>query len=160
MNFGPETLSFIIPIAAFVMVIIIVWVASQEKQAKARYRAEVQRELIAKFSSGRELSEFLNSEGSRQFLGSLSSAEDDASQDPRRKTIGLITGGLINLTVGAALYYVGLSMARALGIWFNLAGLVTLGVGVALLISAAVSHYLSHKWGLDKPTGGDLPRSS
>jgi hypothetical protein len=41
MNFGSETFAFLIPIAAFIMVIIIVWVASQEKQAKARYRAEV-----------------------------------------------------------------------------------------------------------------------
>jgi hypothetical protein len=113
--------------------------------------------LIAKFSSGRELSEFLNSEGSRQFLGSLSGDGEDAPQDPRRKIIGLITGGLINLAAGVGLFYVGRSMGFW---WFDLAGLITMGVGVALLISAAVSHYLSQKWGLDKPAGGDLPRRS
>jgi hypothetical protein len=157
MPLAPETFGVLIPFGAFIMVIIIVWVASQEKQAKARYRAEVQRELIAKFSSGRELSEFLNSEGSRQLLGSVGSEGEDATQDPRRKIIGLITGGLINLGAGAALFYVGYSMDFW---WFSLAGLITLGVGVSLLISAALSYYLSQKWGLDNPAGGDLPRSS
>lgn len=156
MPIGPETFGVLIPFGAFIMVIIIVWVASQEKQAKARYRAEVQRELIAKFSSGRELSEFLNSEGSRHLLGSLSGSEEATAQDPRRKIIGLITGGLINLAIGAAFFYVGLSM----GFPFNMIGLLMLGIGAALLISAAVSYYLSQKWGLDKPAGGDLPRSS
>jgi hypothetical protein len=157
MNMGSESLAFFIPIAAFIMVIIIVWVTSQEKQAKARYRAEVQRELIAKFSSGRELSEFLNSEGSRQLLGPLDSEGEDAPQDPRRKLIGLITGGLINMGVGVGLFYVGLSWGFW---WFHLAGLITMGVGVALLMSAAISHYLAQKWGLDKPAGGDFPRRS
>jgi hypothetical protein len=157
MTLGPESLSFFIPIAAFIMVIIIVWVTSQEKQAKARYRAEVQRELIAKFGSGRELSEFLNSEGSRQFLGSLSGDGEEAPQDPRRKIIGLITGGLINLAAGAGLFYVGRSMGFW---WFDLAGLITMGVGVALLFSAAASHYLFEKWGLNKPAGGGFPRGS
>lgn len=150
MPIAPEMISVFVPLGAFLMVIIIVWVASQEKQAKARYRAEVQRELIAKFSSGRELSEFLNSEGSRQMLGG---AGEEAVQDPRRKIIGLITGGLINMAMGAAFFLVAISR----GFPFDLVGFIMLGVGAALLISAAVSHYLSRKWGLDKPAGGDLP---
>jgi hypothetical protein len=157
MPIDQSNVGILLPLGAFVMVAIIVWVASNEKQAKARYRAEVQKELIAKFGSGRELSEFLNSEGSRQLLGALRSSREDAQQDPRHKIIGLIIGGLINLAVGAALFYVGLSWGFW---WFELAGLITLGIGVALLISAGVSYYLSEKWGLDRPAGSDLPRSS
>lgn len=155
---GPETLGFFIPIAAFIMVVIIVWVASQEKQAKARYRAEVQRELIAKFSSGRELAEFLNSEGGRFLEGSVDPMEEmlRSRYSLKQKTIGMITGGLINLAVGVAFYIVGLSM----GFPFDMVGWILLGVGGALLISAAVSYYLSQKWGLDKPAGSDLPRGS
>jgi hypothetical protein len=162
MPFQPETIGVLIPLASFLMVIIIVWVASQEKQAKARYRAEVQKELIAKFGSGRELTEFLNSEGSQRLLGALQGSDEGSSQDPRRKTIGLITGGLINLSIGAAfLVVVSLGLDGVPGLrWpFMLAGWITIGVGASLLISAAVSYYLSKKWGLDKPGGAELPRS-
>ncbi|MEX2302920.1 MAG: hypothetical protein WD733_18390 [Bryobacterales bacterium] len=156
MPLDQSTVGILIPLGAFVMVAIIVWVASNEKQAKARYRAEVQKELIAKFGSGRELSEFLNSEGSRHLLGALGSPREDPQQDPRHKVIGMITGGLICASIGGAFFYIGMSW----GFPFLLVGLIMLGVGGSLLISAGISYYLSKKWGLDQPTGGDLPRSS
>jgi hypothetical protein len=159
MPFHPEMMGFLIPFGAFLMVIIIVWVASQEKQAKARYRAEVQKELIAKFGSGRELSEFLNSEGSQRLLGTLRSSEAEQGQDPRQKAIGLITSSIICMSIGGAFLYVGASWAEAH--WpFVLVGLILLGVGGSLLISAAISYYLTKKWELDKPAGSSLPRSS
>jgi hypothetical protein len=150
----PDLLQPLIPVGAFIMVAIIVWVASLEKQAKARYRAEVQKELIAKFGSGRELSEFLNSEGSRQFLASLGPKEDNR-QDLRHKTIGLITGGLINLSIGGAFLYVATS-SRGM----SLVGWILTGVGASLLISSGITSYLTKKWGMDQPAGSDLPRSS
>jgi hypothetical protein len=150
-----ETIHHFIPFAAFLMVVLIVWLASREKQAKARYRAEVQKELIAKFGSGRELSEFLNSEGSRHLLGALGSSGEEHQQDFRHKTIGMMTGGLICLSIGAAFLYAGASRRGMV-----LVGFILLGVGGSLLISAAVSYYLAKKWGLDKPASSDLPRSS
>lgn len=156
MPMEPEMIGVLVPFGAFLMVVIIVWVASQEKQAKARYRAEVQKELIAKFGSGRELSEFLNSEGSRQLLGPLTTAKEETGQDPRRKTIDLITGGLICASIGGAFFYVGISW----GFPFTLVGLIMLGIGGSLLISAALTYYLTKKWALDKPLGADFPKSS
>jgi hypothetical protein len=151
----------LIPFGAFVMVVIIVWVASQEKQAKARYRAEVQKELIAKFGSGRELSEFLNSEGSQRLLGALRGSEDEPGVDPRRKILGLITAGIICLSIGAAFLgaasYLSHPSAR---MPFMLVGFIMLGVGGSLLLSTLISSYLTKKWGLDKAAGGDLPRTS
>jgi hypothetical protein len=152
----PQMIGIFVPFGAFIMVIIIVWVASNEKQAKARYRAEVQKELIAKFGSGRELSEFLNSEGSRQLLGPIGTSHEEAARDPRRKTLDLITGGLICASIGGAFFFVGTKW----GFPFLLVGLIMLGIGGSLLISAGISYYLSQKWGLDKPMGGDLPRGS
>jgi hypothetical protein len=153
----------LIPLGAFIMVVIIVWVASQEKQAKARYRAEVQKELIAKFGSGRELTEFLNSEGSQRLLGTLQGSDEGSSQDPRRKTIGLITGGLINLSIGAGLLaFVSFwreGVVPGLQWSLMLAGWLTTGLGASLLIVAAVSYHLAKKWGLDKPGGAEPHRS-
>ncbi len=68
----PGYLAIVVPVAAFGMVVLIVWIASREKQSRARYRAEVQRDLIAKFASGQELTEFLKSEGSRALLRPVS----------------------------------------------------------------------------------------
>jgi hypothetical protein len=152
----PRMIGVLVPFGAFLMVVIIVWVASQEKQAKARYRAEVQKELIAKFGSGRELSEFLNSEGSRQLLGPAWGSKEAINADPRRKMLDLITGGLICASIGGAFFYIGTSW----GFPFLLVGLIMLGIGGSLLISAGISYYLTKKWGLDQPAGGDLTRSS
>ncbi len=163
MPLEPQMLGFLVPLGAFAMVAIIVWVASHEKQVKARYRAEVQRDLIAKFSSGRELTEFLNSEGSQRLLGALQSPDEKASQDPRRKTIGLITGGLINFSIGAGfLTFVAFwreGVVPGLQWSLMLAGWIMIGLGSSLLIVAAISHQLSKKWGLDNPAGGDLPKN-
>ena len=152
----PGMIGVLVPFGAFLMVVVIVWVASQEKQAKARYRAEVQKELIAKFGSGRELSEFLNSEGSRQLLGPLGDLKADSRQDPRRKILDLVTGGLICASIGGAFFFVGTKW----GFPFLLVGLIMLGIGGSLLISAALSYYLTRKWGLDKPAGSDFPTNS
>jgi hypothetical protein len=155
-SINPEMIGIFVPFGAFIMVIIIVWVASSEKQAKARYRAEVQKELIAKFGSGRELSEFLNSEGSRQLLGPIGMSHEEVARDPRRKTLDLITGGLICTSIGGAFFFVGTKW----GVPFLLVGLIMLGIGGSLLISAGISYYLSKKWGLDQPSGSDLPRGN
>jgi hypothetical protein len=155
MPFEPYHIGVFIPFGAFVMVIIIVWVASQEKQARARYRAEVQKELIAKFGSGRELTEFLNSEGSQKLLGALGTPHEGLRNDPRGKVIDLITGGLVCASIGAAFSYVGTFRTFP----FLLVGLIMLGVGGSLLISAAVSYHFTKKWGLDKPLDSKLPTS-
>src|SRR5215467_13818642 len=66
MNLGShavEIVGVLIPFGFFGLVLAMVVVGSKEKQVKARYQAEVQKEFLSKFASGHELTEFLRTEG-------------------------------------------------------------------------------------------------
>src|SRR5215831_10120785 len=88
----------LIPLAPFVMVIVIVWLATKEKQSRVRYRAEVQRDLIAKFPSGQELAEFLKTDESRRIFQELSSTP--TPRDPIHKIVGIVIGGTVLVALG------------------------------------------------------------
>src|SRR2546425_11767853 len=60
--------NLLIPLAPFVMIIAVVWLGLREKMAQSRLRADLQKEVVAKFSSGQELAEFLNSESGKWFM--------------------------------------------------------------------------------------------
>jgi hypothetical protein len=69
---GGEGLEVLIPIAFFAMIALIVFVIARRRQAELRARAEFQKQILDKFSSGKEFADFLGTEGSQRFLESLS----------------------------------------------------------------------------------------
>jgi hypothetical protein len=99
-------------------------------RAKIRHRTEVQKELIARFTSSQELAAFLNSEAGKLLLRGT---KDDAgwkepTQRPVAEQIGIAIGwGVLVLAVGLAVYVV-----RGL----NLPSAVITAVGIALLFNA------------------------
>jgi len=95
-----DILALLIPFAAFAMVIGIVWIASREKLAKARIRAEVQKELLSKFSSSGELKEFLSSEASKIFL-------QEPPRSAANRVIRLVVTGIILLAIGGGFFLAG-----------------------------------------------------
>ena len=159
---NPQVIGVLIPILTslgfFAMVVLLVWLGNRKSQARIQARAEVQKRLIDKFDSGRELAEFLGSEGSKTLLEAL--GEDKHSSRKRILTM---------MTVGAVLSAFGIGF---LALMWEDADLVVpagifLSLGVGFLIAAAVSHRLSEKWGMYKdqeptpesgpPLGGAAP---
>ena len=67
------TIALLVPFGILAMIVAIVWLKYRNKQAQIRVQAEFQKQLLEKFSSGREFAEFLESKGSQRFLDALSS---------------------------------------------------------------------------------------
>src|SRR5579871_2823107 len=59
---------FAVPISAFAMSAVIVWLSLKHRHAQAQTKAELRKQVVDKFSSGLELSQFLESDAGQQFL--------------------------------------------------------------------------------------------
>jgi len=137
-----EILMSVVP---FLFVGFIGWMIFVIARAKMRQRAEMLKELLARFSTSQELSDFLNSDAGKQLLFS----EEDRrvkADIPRteRASIGYTIGyGVLFLCVGVAILIVGRSA---------LVGAIFTALGVGNLINAGLRAYLNRKWG-----AGDQP---
>ena len=71
----------LIPLAPFIMIIFVIWFGSQVKKTQARHRAEMQKDMLAKFSSGQELAEFLKTDGGKLFMPEPARNQPEISAD-------------------------------------------------------------------------------
>ena len=122
-------------IGPFVVIILVVWFVIRNSMNQRRIRAELQKEVLAKFSSGQELSEFLHTDAGKRLMG-----EPPASRwGSKGRVITLAVSGMIAVGAGAGFYFGGQD-AEAVALFT--------GVGLALLASSAVSYWLAKKLGL------------
>jgi len=129
----------LVPLAPFVMVIFIVWFVSLRQRAQDRHRAEVQKDLLTKFSSAQELVEFIKTDGGKLLLPPPTQSRTPAS---RAGT------GVFIVVVGIALLAASMFMPEAdVHSGLQVAGLLAIGAGIGFLISAFVTHKLTLKWG-------------
>jgi hypothetical protein len=143
-----------ITIVVFVFAGFILYLLASRDRTRIQYRAEVQKEIIAKFSSSQELAAFLNSEAGKALL--RSSRVDDvrqSRQDSRPKTAKEIVGitiawGVLILAAGFAVFIIkGLTMVSAL--------LLALGIGFE--VNGALGYLFCKKcgtWELPAGSGG------
>lgn len=134
---GPEALGVLVPIALFAMIALIVFVAARRRHAELEARAAFQKQILDKFSSGKEFAEFLGSDGSQRFLEMLSSY----SFSSRERVFHGMRGGITLTVLG-----LGFLLLTALRRGFVVPGVIFLAIGVGLLISVAASYHFSKKW--------------
>jgi len=140
------TLSMLVPIAFFAMIVLIIFVIARRRQAELRARTEFQKQILDKFGSGKEFAEFLGTEGSQRFLQSLSGHSFGA----RERILRGMRGGITTAVLG-----IGFLLLTALRRGFVVPGVLLLALGAGLLISAAVSYHFSRKWTGGQATPGD-----
>jgi len=121
-----------ITLVVFGFVAFVLWLIASHIKAKIRYRAEVQKELIAKFSTPQELADFLNSEAGKLLI--RGTKEDGAAAwkglpaRPVDEQIGIAIGwGVLVLCVGIAILVVS---------GLTLPGALFTAVGIGLLFNA------------------------
>jgi hypothetical protein len=107
----------------------------------------IRKALIEKFGSAQDLGAFLQSPAGQRFVSDLFSGPSS----PARSVIGSVQKGVILLFIGAAVIGIGEFAAEnsiiAIGVLLSAAG-------TGFLVSAAITHYLSRKWGLlESPRG-------
>ena len=146
-----QSSEILISFVVFAFVGFILYLFAAQDRAKIRYRAEVQKELIAKFSSSQELGQFLNSEAGMLLIrGSKVDEVRQLKQQGAPKTaheiVGLaISWGVLILAIGCAIFVVrGLTMTSAI--------LIALGIGFE--VNAAIGYVYSKKLGAWNPPSG------
>ncbi|HVR72567.1 MAG TPA: hypothetical protein VMT87_17160 [Vicinamibacteria bacterium] len=125
-----------ITIAQFAFWALVIWVVATRLQERARMRMELQMRLVDRFASPAELQQFLESEGGRKLLGSLS---------PRQSTLPRI---LLAVQAGVVLTALGSGFIIGGDRDLEPAGGALVALGLGLLASALVSWVLARMWGL------------
>jgi hypothetical protein len=135
-----------ITVAQFAFWALVIWVVATRLQERARMRMELQMRLVDRFASPAELQQFLESEGGRKLLGSLS---------PRQSTLPRI---LLAVQAGVVLTALGSGFIISGDRDLDRAGGALVALGLGLLGSAVVSWILARMWGLlpDARTGAEL----
>lgn len=118
----------------FAAVVAIIWLRARVNQVRLARQAETQQQLLAKFQSGRELAEFIETEDGKQFLGQFEA-------DPNRMILVVLSAGIVSTVLGFGLLL--------LMIWENgflFPGVGTTALGVGLIAAAIISKKLSDQW--------------
>ena len=119
-----------------------------KRQRRMKAQAELHGRLLDKFSSAKEIAEFLQTSGGAQLLEGLSSEREDPAGGILRSTHRGIV--LVVVAIGC------LGLTRAYG-WDNnpllVVGVILLCLGIGFLISAGVSQRLAKILGLMEPGG-------
>lgn len=144
-----EVLGPLVPVAGIAMIIFVLWFNSREKRAKIQARAELNKQLLEKFASAQELTEFLERESGQRFLDGMGPGKQET---PKEKILGIIVPGCILTAIGSGFFWLGTDRSGLL-----IPGAVISATGVGLLIAAAVTYVFSKRWGLmngKKSSGG------
>jgi len=142
-------LALLIPFAFFVAVVLIIWLLLRQRQARTQVRAEFHKQLLDKFSSGREFADFLESKGSQRFLEELWSQK----MGPKDQILRSMRIGIVLAVLGVGM--LALSWIRH---GFLVPAVLVLALGVGFLISTAISHRLSKQW--EQESGSEHARAS
>ena len=136
-----EAVGFLVPLGAFAMVVLIVWLVNLSNKHKRSEQGELQRHFLNKFSSGQELTQFLETPQGQRFLKEMT-IKDDA-RGPKERIIGSVKGGIVLLALGVGFF-------ALLRIEHDLLypAVILSALGIGLLISAAISCWLSKKWNI------------
>ena len=108
-----------------------------------KLQAQLQTKLLDKFGSGQELLAYVQSEGGKRLLESLTTEQ----HTPYGRILGAAQGGTILLLLGIALLFL---RSRVTGGDEGLlvAGTIVFTLGLGFGVSAAVSYFLSKSFGL------------
>lgn len=147
---GPGVIGAFVPIAFFAMIVLIIFVIARRRQAELRARAEFQKQILDKFSSGKEFADFLGTEGSQRFLTALASP----TFGPHYRALGMMRCGITVAMLG-----IGFLLLTPLRHGFVVPGVLLLSLGAGLLISAAASYHFSKKWSGGGPATPGAPLS-
>ena len=136
-----ESVAFLVPLGAFAMVVMIVWLVHLSNKHKIGQQAELQRHFLNKFGTGVELTQFLETPQGQRFLKEMT-IKDDA-RGPKERIIGSVKGGIVLLALGVSFF-------ALLRIEHDLIypAVILTALGIGLLISAAISCWLSKKWNI------------
>ena len=140
----------VIPLVfAFVMLLIVL--AAIDRWRREKHRVELQKAILERVGSVKDLGEFLTTEQGERFLGSLAPSQFR----PQLRTLSAVGTGIVFLVVGLFLMFalhtklLGGSASRSTPPALLMGVLLLVAIGVGMLVSAVISFFVARRLGLD-----------
>ncbi len=134
----------ILILGQFAFTAFIIWLIARYREGRLRQRSEERSRLMERFSSGQELTDFLNSPAGARYLELMGSQPSH----PARSLSGAVTAGIISISAGCAFMVLPNLMPQGELFGLRIPGVLGIMVGVGILISAAVSSWFYRRAGL------------
>ena len=146
--------AILVPLGSFAMVVWIIRtvIAGRRRREELQVLATLHGRLLDKIDDGPALREFMESDGGRRLLSSFA-RERGVNHE---RILASVHAGVVLTALGIAFLGIG-QFARVNdegGV--SILGTVIFALGAGFLISSALSHHLSKKWGLFDERGTDL----
>jgi hypothetical protein len=154
MKFDERVVVALVLVSAMVTLYRIVAAGFNGRKAGAslRARAEIQTKVLDRLGSGREVIEFSQTEGGKQFIEALSMGNLEgvpSKGSPTEKILAAVQKGVILTLLGVGFLFLAWQYRREdPGDFFTVVGVVGLSLGIGFLLSAGVSYRLSRSMGL------------
>lgn len=150
---GQDVMVVVAVVGQFALVGLIAWVVARRLEQKAALRAQLEMKLIERFSSAKELEEFLATDAGRRLLG----VHSRHAGSPLGKIVGTVQVGVALVVLGFGVLVLGAFLGHKGPV---AAGTLVLTTGIGLVAAAAVGRRLIRTWGLAASDPGSTAPSS
>src|SRR5688572_24289000 len=130
---------------------LLIVLAAIDRWRRENHRLELQKSILERVGSVKDLGEFLTTEQGERFLGTLAAPQFR----PQLRTLSAVGTGIVFLVVGMFLMvalhtkFLGGPASRSTPPALLLGVLLLVAIGIGMLVSAAVSFVVARRLGLD-----------
>ena len=135
----------------FAFITLLIVLAAIERWRRETHRLDLQKAILDRVGSVKDLGEFLVTEQGERFLGSLAAPQFR----PQLRTLSTVGTGVVFLVVGMFLMFalhtkfLGATASRTTPPALLMGVLLLVAIGVGMLVSAVVSFVIARRLGLD-----------
>ncbi len=122
-------------LGAMAALVLITWLWGRAGQARLAKQAEALEQMLAKFQSGQELADFLETETGQRFMRQLES-------NPHGMILGTLSAGIVSCSIGLGF----IALTAYFGDYLLIPAVGALAVGIGLVAAALISKRLSRQW--------------
>lgn len=147
----PFPIEYIVVPLVFSFLMLLIVLAAIERWRREKHRLELQKTILERVGSVKDLGEFLTTEQGERFLGNLAPPQFR----PQLRTLSAIGTGIVFLIVGMFLMFalhtkfLGAPASRSTPPALLMGVLLLVAIGIGLLVSAVVSFFVARRLGLD-----------
>ena len=152
---GYIPIEFLVLPLVFVFVVLLIVLAAIDRWRRDKHRLELQKTILERVGSVKDLGEFLTTAQGERFLGTLAPPQFR----PQLRTVSAVGTGIVFLVVGMFLMFAlhttffGVPVSGTPPPPLLMGVLLLVAIGVGMLVSAVISFFVARRLGLDGSRG-------
>jgi hypothetical protein len=153
---GYIPIEFLVLPLVFLFIVLLIALAAIERWRREKHRLELQKAILERVGTVKDLGEFLTTEQGERFLGSLAPPQFR----PQLRMLSAVGTGIVLLVVGTFLMFalhttfLGVPSSRSTPPALLMGVLLLVAIGIGMLVSAVVSFAIARRLGLDGSRNG------